>query len=491
MTRFEAGKEDVLGDRRHPPRLMISRRTRVASSVLFLIGAAWPLRAQSADPVPSPAAPESTANAAATPAAPPTAPEPPPPTDLGFRFHGYLRSGYGVDQTGKGQQPFQAPLAGAKYRLGNEAETYLETTFAYGVATNPDASGKGPAHFDTQVRLAYVTPTSQSSSFSTTFSLREAYARARGVWDSKPEAAFWAGARFYDRHDLYAIDFYYRDRSGFGGGVEDLPLGAHARLAAAWIGGSQDELDSNGQVRASSLRFNKNNLDLRLYAVPVGPLRLQLGLDVSKVNAGELSTSGAPAVVEESLGTSATGIVEWPFRGGRYKAAVQYGNGAAFDFRSILTQPAGRTISPGEHVRPDDLWQLRVINDLLVEQRGRWAVQALVVYGELENGAASNSRVRWLSVGARPVRRLGRFSSVAVEAGWDHTKQGDLPGGSLFKVTVAPQITPSLKFLNRPSLRAFVTWAHWSDAFRGQIAAATDPDAVRGTAVGVQLESWW
>ena len=99
--------------------------------------------------------------------------------------------------------------------------------------------------------------------------------------------------------------------------------------------------------------------------------------------------------------------------------------------------------------------------------------------------------MRWVSVGARHVRRLGSFASIAVEAGWDHTKQADLPGGSLFKVTVAPQITPALKVLSRPSLRAFVTWAHWSDTFRGQIAPASDPDAVRGTAVGVQLESWW
>ena len=53
------------------------------------------------------------------------------------------------------------------------------------------------------------------------------------------------------------------------------------------------------------------------------------------------------------------------------------------------------------------------------------------------------------------------------------------------------QITPALGFLSRPSLRAFVTWAHWSDTFRGQIAPATDPNAVRGIAVGVQMESWW
>jgi maltoporin len=307
--------------------------------------------AQSADPVPSPGAPDPAAEQA-TATEEKTAPEPPPPPDLGFRFHGYLRSGYGVDKEGKGQQPFQAPLAGAKYRLGNEAETYLETVFAYGATMGADDSGAAPAHVETQVRVAYVNPISQTSSFSSTFSLREAFARARGVWGSKPEAAFWAGERFYDRQDVHMNDFYYRDPSGFGGGVEDVPLGAHARLAVAWIGGSQDELDSNGQVRASEFRFNKNTFDVRLYALPAGRLRLGLNLDVSKVNEGEVSTSGAPIVVEDSLGLSATGILECPFRGGRYKAAVQYGNGAAYDFRSVLTVPAGGPSRPASTCGP-------------------------------------------------------------------------------------------------------------------------------------------
>ena len=96
-----------------------------------------------------------------------------------------------------------------------------------------------------------------------------------------------------------------------------------------------------------------------------------------------------------------------------------------------------------------------------------------------------------MSVGARPIRRLGRFFSLATEAGWDYTVQSGLPGGSLFKLSVAPQITPSIKFLSRPSLRAFATYAHWSDTFRGRVAPATSPDAVNGGAFGVQLESWW
>lgn len=425
---------------------------------------------------------------------PAAAPAQPPvftPADLGFRFHGYVRSGFGVDGDGKGQQPFIAPLAGSKYRLGNEAETYLETNFSYGTASE-SLEGEPPAYFDTRITLAYVTPTSQSNSFATTFSLREAYALARGVWTAQPKATFWAGARFYDRQDVHITDFYYRDPSGFGGGIEDIGLGDQAKLAVAWIGGTQDQLDPNGTVPATDLfRFNKNTFDVRFYGLDVGDARLSVAVDVSHFNGDEVVTDDLPVIVEDSVGVSGTGIVEWPFDGGRYKLAVQYGTGAAYDFRSIVTTPAGRTSMPGEVVRLDDVWQFRVVNDLLLEQQGPWALQALALYQELENGAAANSRIRWVSLGARPVRRLGRFFSLATEVGWDHTVQEDLPGGSLFKVTVAPQIKPSLRFLSRPSLRAFATWAHWSDSFRGTVASATNPDATRGFAFGVQFESWW
>jgi maltoporin len=436
------------------------------------------------------AAQQAPAGEAGTPPPAATAPPPQPinPGNPGFRFHGYLRSGFGVDAKGKGQQPFQAPLSGAKYRLGNEAETYLETTFAYGARSEePD-----PAYFETKVTLAYVTPTSQSSSFATTFSLREAYALARRVWAAQPTATFWAGARFYDRHDLHINDFYYRDPSGFGGGIEDIAIGDRAKLAFAWIGGTQDELDPNGEVPEDErFRFNKNNFELRAYDLPAGKARVAAVFTFSHFNGDQVVTAGDPIILQDSVGLAGTGIVEWPFTGGRYKLAVQYGTGAAFDFRSILAMPAGRTFVPGEQVVIDDLWQVRVVNDLLIETKGRWQLQGAAIYQELDNGAATGDRVRWVSFGARPVCRLGRFFSLATEAGWDHTIQSGQPGGSLIKLTVAPQITPALKFLSRPSLRAFATWAHWSDSFRGQVAPATDPTAVRGAAFGVQLESWW
>ena len=43
-----------------------------------------------------------------------------------FEFHGYLRSGYGMNGEGGKMEAFKAPGAFAKYRLGNEAETYGE-----------------------------------------------------------------------------------------------------------------------------------------------------------------------------------------------------------------------------------------------------------------------------------------------------------------------------------------------------------------------------
>ncbi|HEX2343031.1 MAG TPA: carbohydrate porin, partial [Vicinamibacterales bacterium] len=450
----------------------------VLSAMLFFSATARPALGQSSVP----AAPPDPAIVHAQ-----QEPGAPQPGELGFRFNGYLRAGFGVDGDGKGQQPFQAPLAGAKYRLGNEAETYLETTFSYGAKSEDDK----PAYFDTRVRIAYVTPTSQTSTFDTTFSLREAYAVARRVWESQPTATFWAGARFYDRQDVHMNDFYYRDPSGFGGGVEDVALGERVKLAAAWIGGTQDELESSGVPAPDRFRFNKNTVDVRLYDMRLGPTRASVAVDLSYF-AGDDDRSGVqPITIGNSFGASTTGILELPFTDGRNKVAVQYGKGAAYDFRSVVQRPIGRTFQPGEQVDIDDLWQFRLVNDFLLDQRGPWSLQAVAVYQELDNGAASDSRIRWVSLGARPVRRLGRFFSMAVEAGWDHTEQGDLPGGSLVKLTVAPQITPALKFLSRPSLRAFATWAHWSDSFRGQIAAATDPTAVRGTAVGVQMEAWW
>lgn len=76
-----------------------------------------------------------------------------------FGFFGYMRSGFGLDGKGGPLEVFKAPNSEAKYRLGNEAEAYVEATFRYAYQ---DA---GKALFESNLTLAFVTPKSKSNSF--------------------------------------------------------------------------------------------------------------------------------------------------------------------------------------------------------------------------------------------------------------------------------------------------------------------------------------
>src|SRR5262249_59866261 len=99
-----------------------------------------------------------------------------------FEFHGYFRSGYGQNSAGGQQVAFQAPGAGAKYRLGNEAETYGEFIFVNNWL-NPDRATY-KAWMKTEVMLAANTSNSASyASFpygfrNDEFRLREAFINA-------------------------------------------------------------------------------------------------------------------------------------------------------------------------------------------------------------------------------------------------------------------------------------------------------------------------
>lgn len=47
----------------------------------------------------------------------------------------------------------------------------------------------------------------------------------KNLIDWLPGSTLWAGKRFYQRHDVHMIDFYYWDISGPGAGLENVDLG--------------------------------------------------------------------------------------------------------------------------------------------------------------------------------------------------------------------------------------------------------------------------
>lgn len=186
-----------------------------------------------------------------------------------FEFHGYFRSGYGLNSVGGEQVAFQAPGAGAKYRLGNEAETYAELIFVNNWL-NPERESsktwmKTEFMIEANTTNSATYPNFPNGLGNDQFRLREAFVQVGNVLDSQPDAKFWAGQRYYRRQHVEIDDFYPLDMSGYGAGVEDLDIGV-GRMAVAFLSGARpDIITDNGN-------YAKSNIDIRFYGMktPVG-----------------------------------------------------------------------------------------------------------------------------------------------------------------------------------------------------------------------------
>jgi maltoporin len=83
-------------------------------------------------------------------------------------------------------------------------------------------------------------------------------------------------------------------------------------------------------------------------------------------------------------------------------------------------------------------------------------------------------------------------ASLAFEGGFDYTKSGQgLYEGWLSKFTVAQQFGAGRDFFSRPVVRLYLTFAGWSDGFRGRVGGPAYAHATGGITFGVQTENWW
>jgi maltoporin len=412
-----------------------------------------------------------------------------------FEFHGYLRAGYGVGKNGSTQVPFQAPNAESKYRLGNETETYLETEFV--AIAPPDMTGSKDKIFETHLRLAYAVPNANNANYESTFSVREAYGTAAGLWVDNPTATWWAGQRFYSRIQVHMTDFWYRDMSGYGGGIADVNINDKAKVGLAWIGGSIDSLSANGSVFVNpDGQMRKDNIDLSVTDIASLGGEFRVMLTYSRFNGDTVATAqGTTNKVESSHGGAINLFQINSYDNGLDNLlAVQYGVGAAFNFQARLALPQGfnsGNLVNGQNVATKDFQQFRVVEDVTYSANEKVSASATALYQYSYLGDVPMNVVQWGSLGIRPVYHFDRNYSIATEAGWDYTDQKDGDSGSLFKLTIAPQITPEMSVLSRPALRLFATYAWWSNDFEGLIGDPTYGMDTAGFSAGVQVESWW
>jgi maltoporin len=275
--------------------------------------------------------------------------------------------------------------------------------------------------------------------------------------------------------------------SGYGTGVENVDAG-FAKVSLAWIGGTTDKFSGGNDYIGDLETTDKNNFDLRLKDIETGIGRATFWLNYSnyRLSATELELTRADgwsggAWIDSDISP------DWSNR-----AAVQYGTGVAANFNSF--SPSLRTSIDGEFpegTRVEDQRRLRILDAMDFRLGERWSMQAVAVYQRDDFGVEGMSDLQWYSLGFRPVYSFNSLYNLALETGYDYTDLETGESGGLFKLTVAGEVTPEVGFFSRPALRFYLTWASWSDEFRGLIGGNTYAEDTSGLAVGAQFESWW
>ncbi len=390
--------------------------------------------------------------------------------------HGYFRSGIGINSKGGDMEAFQAPGAYAKYRLGNEAETYGEIGFDINWM-NPD---KSATWFKSSIMLAIVAPMNSTFDVLQVIALRQAYVEAGKIFDGKPDLTFWAGQRFYRRKDVHINDFFHQDMSGYGAGFQDYKLGeGKTKLAVAYLGSSND--NAMGAPPLQVGRLLKNTLDVRLYDIPVGTSTLEFWLNPT------LTVDQSKDVTYNGVGGGVFYFT--PFMGGFNEVSLEFGYGGSANFSTGLDTSIA---SSG--------WTMRLVERATVQLNPQLSLMWTGIAqldnknGDSDGALGESSRGNlWLSAGARPVYNFTKYTGIAVEGGVDIV-QPEAEGaevGVLGKLTVAPLIRTGMDFWARPEIRAFVTAAFWNDAIKGRVGGAPFAEDTFGITAGVQAESWW
>jgi len=409
---------------------------------------------------------------------------------------GYFRAGYGRSDEGGPLRGFGAPGV-SKYRLGNEAENYGELAFAKtfypaGVFAGGSISDNDPVA-RMVYRMSFVNPYQDyGSAADTDFASPELWGSLSNVIPGMPEAKIWAGNRFYRRHDIHINDFYFWDMSGGGGGIEDIPV-AGGKLAFAWIGdGAESAIYSQRMVTdpLNLAGFSKTNFDLRYYDWNFFGGKGEVGLVYSDAQSGVDST-GRQAEDADGFALDLVRTDEgFLDKNSLHKLSLQVGNGPAKTFTSGFDTFSDAT---GTYIRPDpnESWRFRATDQVVVKPIDQFSIGSALVYQYTDFGDNAPEQ-QWVSGGVRPIWHITDSFSLAFEGGVDwlsETMAGD--GGTIGKLTLAPQVSLGDEFFSRPVLRAFITYATWSDGLQGEVGGADYADRSSGWSWGVQMESWW
>ncbi len=401
--------------------------------------------------------------------------------------HGYLRTGFGNSKGGAEQAEFQAPGARSKYRLGNEANTNYEFAF--------DLRHRTPAiRRDAYLQLFYMVDDFKPHNERAKLAIRgypQLYLNLAGL--IAPGVNLWFGRRYYDRKDIHLIDHYWLNSgqgADFGGGIEGIPLFSGKLKLALFQTRDDKAVGQTAATRNAHGVLRDDKLDLRLADIAVNTGgRLTLWGDLSRrwrnraLGYASRGGYGLGLWHDQKNGDGVSNTLALLYRKG---ASLTQGD---FNARPIREEQ-------GYDLTRASVWEAN--DNLLIEWNGQLSMQWTAVWRKERFGVAGSrgDSLTWYSSGVRPIWYFTDHLNAAVELGVDfiddavHDRKGNLR-----KATLALQLAKARGYYARPVLRAFITRAAWSSAFRGLIGAspgnAPYGNRTNGWSAGMQVETWW
>ncbi|WP_312056437.1 maltoporin [Pantoea brenneri] len=407
-------------------------------------------------------------------------------------FTGYARSGIGWTGSGGEQQCFQATGAQSKYRLGNECETYAELKLGQEVWKEGDKS----FYFDTNVAYSVA---QQNDWEATSPAFREANVKGKNLIEALPGSTIWAGKRFYQRHDVHMIDFYYWDISGPGAGLEDVDLGfgklSFAATRSSEAGGSYTF--SSDRIRDFATSTANDVFDVRLAGLETNPNGvLELGVDYGRANARD------DYRLED--GASKDG---WMFTAEHTQSMLKGYNKFVLQYATDALTSQGKGVPQGTSLNNNgDMY--RILDHGAISLAERWDLMYVAMYQNID--LDNNRGTEWYTVGVRPMYKWTPIMSTLLELGYDNVKsqQANERNGQ-YKITLAQQWQAGDSIWSRPALRVFATYAKWDEKWgynkdsAGDLTTFASADSSgngiltnsRGDndeiTFGAQMEIWW
>jgi len=397
-------------------------------------------------------------------------------------LHGYFRSAVGVSGKGGDQVTYKNAGQDYKLRLGNE-DNWSEFEFVQLIQKD-----KNGVEWTAGFMLGWGNGFTGENEFSGPSALQQEYIRA--TFPQLGGATVWGGKRFYHRHANDIFDYFYMNESGPGVGIEDVDVG-FGKLSAALFrfnpdityetGVADDPLTTDRDESVGNQHDNGKEgsgmvflmPDFRLEGIPVNPggtLNVALLAKVRMWNKERNFNADAP---DGTTGFGVHAMVKHS-QGG----ILNGGNNFAIDWKNTCFI---------DNNCPEKIWKLTVSEDLLLQPTKAFAINLAAIY---TYDKADDVNKQQIGIGVRPFFKFTDHFGLGGDVGYFYNKlsEGQDKANTMFKLTVAPTITPftdGFAWGVRPEIRFYATYASWNEE-QGKL-----DDENSGFSVGTQVETWF